>query len=360
MRGSFLTMATSAARIAANRLNCLHSTGPKTAEGKAVSRLNAFKHGMAGRGDIPMPGEDEAEIARRAGAFGRELGASGDMGRYLANRMAVLTVRVERSSDRELTLSTANQAAAGAEFDADLARDIDGWIDALGGDDPRPAVVELEAWPDGVARLMSAWRDLRSVVETGDATARAAALARAGRWLSLDEGAPVTPPAALLDRISRELDRLAALGDRQSGSRAALDIARREAIARAGFDAGPEATLARRYEATAERGVYQAIRAIRALTPATTPTTDRAESPATAPNLSFASLPRDLRHLVPPATAAELAAPLASFRVGQTSPPATAPEPPTHPQPLSPDPTEHRKNRPDVRKLQQKMHANRR
>ena len=32
----------------ANRQNSLHSTGPKTAEGKAVSRTNATQHGLSG------------------------------------------------------------------------------------------------------------------------------------------------------------------------------------------------------------------------------------------------------------------------------------------------------------------------
>ena len=36
-------------QIAANRLNSLKSTGPKTPEGKAKSRLNGFSHGLAGQ-----------------------------------------------------------------------------------------------------------------------------------------------------------------------------------------------------------------------------------------------------------------------------------------------------------------------
>ena len=36
------------AQVAANRANSQHSTGPKSAEGKAVICLNAFRHGLAG------------------------------------------------------------------------------------------------------------------------------------------------------------------------------------------------------------------------------------------------------------------------------------------------------------------------
>src|SRR3954468_5580866 len=44
-------------QIEANRLNAQHSTGPRTAEGKAAVRFNAFKHGVFSDGHI-VGGED--------------------------------------------------------------------------------------------------------------------------------------------------------------------------------------------------------------------------------------------------------------------------------------------------------------
>jgi hypothetical protein len=48
------------AQINANRANALKSTGPRSVEGKSVSRFNALKHGMEAA-SIVIPGEDPAE-----------------------------------------------------------------------------------------------------------------------------------------------------------------------------------------------------------------------------------------------------------------------------------------------------------
>jgi hypothetical protein len=48
-------------QIAANRRNARLSTGPRTPEGKAVSRFNARKHGLAAR-ELLLPGESDTEF----------------------------------------------------------------------------------------------------------------------------------------------------------------------------------------------------------------------------------------------------------------------------------------------------------
>src|SRR5262245_35557025 len=50
-------------RLAANRANAMKSTGPRTDEGKAASRLNAMKHGLCAL-VVPVPGEDQARQDR--------------------------------------------------------------------------------------------------------------------------------------------------------------------------------------------------------------------------------------------------------------------------------------------------------
>jgi hypothetical protein len=46
---------TSERQKAANQANALHSTGPKTPEGKAAIRFNAFRHGLLAQ-DAVLPG----------------------------------------------------------------------------------------------------------------------------------------------------------------------------------------------------------------------------------------------------------------------------------------------------------------
>src|ERR1035441_2281280 len=49
------------AQITANRANAQKSTGPRSAEGKSVSRFNALKHGIDAASTV-IPGEDPADF----------------------------------------------------------------------------------------------------------------------------------------------------------------------------------------------------------------------------------------------------------------------------------------------------------
>jgi hypothetical protein len=56
---------TSQKQIEANRRNALKSTGPKTGDGKAKSRMNALRHGLtAGQAVLPHEDEDDYEKLR--------------------------------------------------------------------------------------------------------------------------------------------------------------------------------------------------------------------------------------------------------------------------------------------------------
>ena len=53
----------SAKQLAANRANSTFSTGPRTPEGKAITRLNAVQHALTGQLTIVDPPEDSLSHA---------------------------------------------------------------------------------------------------------------------------------------------------------------------------------------------------------------------------------------------------------------------------------------------------------
>jgi hypothetical protein len=87
-------MPASEAQIRANQANSKLSTGPRTTEGKEISRANALKHGLTGAG-IVLPEADAAEVERRAAAFAAETNAYGEVGLAMAHLAALNSVRVE-------------------------------------------------------------------------------------------------------------------------------------------------------------------------------------------------------------------------------------------------------------------------
>ena len=108
-------MSTSEARINANRKNAALSSGPKTDEGKAISRANALKHGMTGAG-VVLPEADAAEVDRRSVAFAKELEATGEVGLALARRAALNSVRMERGADQQTAALSERVRRAEADF----------------------------------------------------------------------------------------------------------------------------------------------------------------------------------------------------------------------------------------------------
>jgi hypothetical protein len=121
-------MPTSDARIASSKANGLKSSGPRTAEGLARSSRNALKHGLTGAG-IALPIEDAAEVDRLQRTLESEMKPSGELGRTLVRRMALLSVRMDRCVAHETASLTVGIEEAEAEFDAE-------WPAVEGEDNP--------------------------------------------------------------------------------------------------------------------------------------------------------------------------------------------------------------------------------
>jgi hypothetical protein len=283
-------MPVSEARLAANRSNALKSCGPRTAEGKAVSRRNSLKHGMAGQG-IVTPADDSAEVERRAGAMLVEMAPRSEMGRFLVGRLAELTVRVERCSRHERSATEYRAAHAGAAFDEARIAEVDEII-ALLAREPATLTRRLRSMPEGVDRMIALLLDLREELNTGrwDWTHGDKVANLTGRrWMEVPvtrvralseaingdfqfllpgdgEGLSIADRVdwarnAMADLIDEEIDML--LAHRETPDIRAIEEDRAGAAGRALFDPSKEAILARRYEAAAEREVHRALRVLK-------------------------------------------------------------------------------------------------
>jgi hypothetical protein len=82
-------------RAEINRANAQHSTGPKSAEGKQRSSLNALRHGLTGQ-IVVMPGEDLAAYQQHVKSFTDDLHPVGAIETNLVQSLADCSWRMNR------------------------------------------------------------------------------------------------------------------------------------------------------------------------------------------------------------------------------------------------------------------------
>jgi hypothetical protein len=150
-------MATTA-QIDANRQNAQASTGPRSDDGKARSRENALKHGLAGEVDK----QSEAFITRRA-AWAREKKPQGQAGEWALDGLVAATIQLDKCR-AALDGVLAEQAAR-----ARMAWDLDRRVEAaqVAARLPRDPVVsarKLEASWHGCDMMIEVWIRLEEAV----------------------------------------------------------------------------------------------------------------------------------------------------------------------------------------------------
>jgi hypothetical protein len=205
-------------QIEANRKNAKKSTGPKTADGKAMVSSNAVKHGLLAQAAL-LPSEDEEAFNSFADDLLAELQPVGTKECLLANEIVNLMWRLRRASLIEAGLFVRDQAIAEedwAKSERDALRRIESHILVFGEhplDMPNPAVVGKEE----IFRYGGVLRSEREATERrqsevgrlGDAFARDAgdgnAFSKLGRYeTSIDR------------RLSKKLQELEALQTRRT------------------------------------------------------------------------------------------------------------------------------------------------
>ncbi len=326
-------MPASEARMIANRKNAALSSGPKTPEGKERSRANALKHGLTGSGVVLLD-EDAAEVALRSEELVRELQPEGELGRSMVVRVAFLSVRLERSGRQEMAATAARVRHAEADFDDNRLDEVDALIARLAVE-PGAACRRLRRSPEGVEWLLGRWAGLRDDLAAGDGgrwtdahrveaenlmgrrpgdfrVSRVAALSRA---LEGDFGHLGPADGAGLDgwgRAGWARRELAAIIDAEVArlveAREAIDLGaierdRAGAADRALFDPSHEATLARKYEAATERGLYRALRESRESREAEAPEATGSAPPVEEARAAQAAAVRALGSFFPGAVA---------------------------------------------------------
>jgi hypothetical protein len=286
-------MPTSPARISANRRNASKSCGPKTPEGKEITRRNALKHGLTGEG-VALPTEDTVEIERRFEALANDLRPTTEAGRLLVKRYAFLSVRLDRCERHETMMLSKRVREAIDEYDDLRFTDVELLVSNL-YIEPMTSSRRLQTTPEGIDWLVENWRELR-----GDLMIEDRLVWNQNHWARAEllMGDPkgnvrVTRPRALTEAVSgfflnleptdgEGLDdqaralwakgELAALIDaeiarlteaRESLDPEAMERDRLEAPDRALFDPSKEMVLARKYEGATERAMHKALKEFR-------------------------------------------------------------------------------------------------
>jgi hypothetical protein len=98
----------STARIEANRQNAQRSTGPRTAEGKARSALNALKHGLTAQ-RLLLADEDANELEKFSAELRNQLAPDGELEKLLVNRIVSTAWRLRRVERIEVELLQLHQ-----------------------------------------------------------------------------------------------------------------------------------------------------------------------------------------------------------------------------------------------------------
>ena len=88
-------MSPTPAQSDAARINGAKSNGPVTAEGKAVSAMNALKHGLSSK-QVVLPGEDPEAFERLRADYSKRFRPQGDAEHELVETIAAASWRLKR------------------------------------------------------------------------------------------------------------------------------------------------------------------------------------------------------------------------------------------------------------------------
>jgi hypothetical protein len=262
-------------QIEANKRNSTRSTGPTSAPGKARSRMNATKHGMATELPELEAGHSPEFVDRRA-RWSAEFQPVDEASQWALDRAVAASLRIERC-ERELDgLADAARDRARLAWDQERAVEAASIAGRLARD-PVLASRQLETTRAGVSLLLELWHRLLEAVRSGAGWSESdasKALDLLGVPADLRSGrTPIddpdgSDPAAFREALALdEIDRLKSLRDEVMDE---LDeIERRRAMVDDGALFSKPAKLVLRYERDAWHRYRESIREVRDQAPTT-------------------------------------------------------------------------------------------
>ena len=148
----------SEARLNANRANALKSTGPRSAEGKAVSRLNSTTHGLTGTG-VALASYDPDLVTQRVAAWTQVRRPATSHERWLVEQLALATVRIDQCRLEEDCLRTLTSQRAANFWDEERQVDAEELAGKLSRN-PALIVAKLRRTLHGSFWLRERWESL--------------------------------------------------------------------------------------------------------------------------------------------------------------------------------------------------------
>ena len=287
-------MACSPDKLQANRLNSQKSCGPKSPEGKAISRRNALKHGLTGEG-IVLPCEDVEAVAGRFDRMVEELAPKTETGLALTEQAAFLAVRLRRFVEHDHATLSENVRLAESRALEERLSIVDELFDGLHSR-PYTCSRQLQSIPEGIDRMLELYAGVKAdlthpTLDLYDAyhfrrleslagrlpedfpASRVKGLSQAmfGSYVFLENGEEFVEKLSKEERTAWAKSRLVEIIDSRVAKlrkrREELEpqaVLSRQHVAKAAMvDVSPRALLVQKYEAATRRSFLRALAELR-------------------------------------------------------------------------------------------------
>lgn len=246
----------SEARLRANRLNALRSTGPRTAEGKDAARRNAVRHGLTSEGTA-LPDDLAGQVETRLAAWRADWRPSGEAEETLLRELVTTSVQLDAAHRREWAQASSDRLRAEVAWDDDRQVEVEDLAARLAAQPARVAA-RLRSTLRGCLWLAARWDALARAAGSETEPETASPCPDADRSLAFDllgVAPELRPGHPLTDRLDAPAERAAFAREQSAALLARTDaglteldaVERDQAASGLALDPTPAARQLRRY-----------------------------------------------------------------------------------------------------------------